>query len=58
MKIRHVLIAVIAVVVVVVVNAAFGGISNALKRSDYNHCRVTTHYTVSECKSLTQYEGE
>lgn len=55
MKIRHVLIAVIAIIVV---NVSFSGISNAMKRSDFNHCRVTTHYTISECKSLTQYEGE
>lgn len=55
MKIRHVLI---AIIVVIVANAAFGGISNALKRSDYNHCRVTTHHSISECKALTQYKGE
>ena len=55
MKIRRVLVIAIAIVTI---NAAFGGISNALKRSDYNHCRVTTHHTVGECRQLTQYEGE
>lgn len=55
MKIRHI-IAIVASVIAI--NAAFGGISDAMKRSDYHHCRVTTHHTVSECKALTQYEGE
>ena len=55
MKIRHIIAIIITIVVA---NAAFGGISNALKRSDYNHCRVTTHHSISECRALTQYEGE
>lgn len=56
MKIRHVLI---AIIVVIVANVSFSGISNALKRSDYNHCRVTTHMTVQECEQATGYnKGE
>ena len=55
MKIRHVLV---AIIVIIVANVSFNGISNAMKRSDFNHCRVTTHYTISECRTLTQYEGE
>lgn len=52
MKIRHVLI---AIIVVIVANAAFGSISNALKKSDYHHCRVTTHMTAQECENVTGY---
>lgn len=52
MKIRHVLI---AIVVVIIANTAFNGISGALKRSDYNHCRVTSHMTVQECEDVTGY---
>ena len=55
MKIRHVLVIAIAIVTI---NAAFGGISNALKRSDYNHCKVVTKHSDKECRVLTQYEGE
>lgn len=56
MKIRHIIA---IVTVIIVTNAAFGGISNALKRSDYNHCRVTSHMTVQECQNITGYnKGE
>lgn len=48
MKIRYILIAVIAVVL-------FNNVSTALKRSDYNHCRVTSHMTVQECQEVTGY---
>lgn len=56
MKIRHI----IAIVVfVIAINAAFGGISNALKKSDFQHCKVTTHMTVQECEQATGYnKGE
>lgn len=52
MKIRHL------VVIVVVAILAFNGVSNALRRSDFNHCRVTTHHTLQECKTLTGYDPE
>lgn len=55
MKIRHVLV---VIAIAVITNATFGGISNALKRSDYNHCKVTTTHSDKECRTLTQYEGE
>lgn len=55
MKIRHILI---AVVVVIIANATFDGINNALKRSDFHHCKVVTHHSEKECRVLTQYEGE
>lgn len=48
MKIRYILIAVIAVVL-------FNNVSTALKRSDYNHCRVTSHMTVQQCQEVTGY---
>lgn len=52
MKIRHI----IAIIITIVVANA---ISNALKRSDFNHCRVTTHMTVQECEQATGYnKGE
>lgn len=52
MKIRYIIAIVVSVIAI---NAAFGGISNSLKRSDYNHCRVTTHMTVQECENATGY---
>lgn len=52
MKIRHI-IAIVAVIIVT--NTAFGSISNALKKSDYHHCRVTTHMTAQECENVTGY---
>ena len=55
MKIRHIIAIVISVIAI---NAAFGGISNALKKSDYQHCKVTTKHSSKECRILTQYEGE
>lgn len=55
MKIRYILIAIVAVISI---NAAFGGISNAMRRSDYQHCKVTTKHSEKECRILTQYEGE
>lgn len=55
MKIRHIIA---IVIVIIAANATFGSISNALKRSDYNHCKVTTHHSAQECRTLTQYEGE
>lgn len=55
MKIRHVLV---IAIVIVIANATIGGVSAALKRSDYHHCRVTTHHTADECKDLTGYTPE
>lgn len=55
MKIRHVLI---IAIIAILGNTAFNGISGALKRSDYQHCKVTTTHSEKECRILTQYEGE
>lgn len=55
MKIRHIIA---IIVTVMVANATFGAINNALKRSDYHHCKVTTNHSAQECKTLTEYEGE
>lgn len=55
MKIRHIIA---IVIVIIAANATFGSVSNALKRSDYNHCKVTTTHSEKECRILTQYEGE
>lgn len=56
MKIRHIII---IAIIAIVANTAFNGISGALKRSDFNHCRVTTHMTVQECEQVTGYnKGE
>lgn len=48
MKIRYILIAVIAVVL-------FNNVSTALKRSDYHHCMVTSHMSSVECQEVTGY---
>ncbi len=48
MKIRYILIAVIAVVL-------FNNVSTAMRRSDFQHCRVTSHMTVAECEQATGY---
>lgn len=55
MKIRYILI---TVAVVIIANTAISGISSSLKRSDYHHCRVTSHMTIAECQEITGYEGE
>ena len=55
MKIRHIAA---LIVVIIAANSVIGGVSNALKRSDYHHCMVTTHYSEKECRVLTGYEGE
>lgn len=55
MKIRYILI---AVAVITIANTAINGISSSLKRSDYHHCRVTSHMTITECQEATGYKGE
>lgn len=47
-KLRYVLL-------VAVVVFTFNGINNALKRSDYNHCIVTSTMTKAECSAVTNY---
>nr|DAY34832.1 MAG TPA: hypothetical protein [Bacteriophage sp.] len=51
MKIRYILIAIIAVVL-------FNNVSTAMRRSDFHHCRVTSHMTINECQEATGYKGE
>lgn len=51
MKIRYILIAIVAVVL-------FNNASTAMRRSDYQHCKVTTHHTLQECQDLTGYTPE
>lgn len=51
MKIRYILIAIVAVVL-------FNAAGNAMRRSDYQHCKVTTHHTLQECSELTGYTPE
>lgn len=48
MKIRYILIALIAVVL-------FNNVSTVMRRSDFQHCRVTSHMTVQECENATGY---
>jgi hypothetical protein len=48
MKIRYILIAIVTVVL-------FNAAGNAMRRSDFQHCRVTSHMTVQECESVTGY---
>lgn len=47
-KLRYVLIAVVVVL-------TFNSVNNALKRSDYNHCIITSTMTKSECSAVTNY---
>lgn len=47
-KLRYVLLSTIIVF-------TFNGINNALKRSDYNHCLVTSTMSKAECQSITNY---
>lgn len=48
-KLRYVLLATIIVF-------TFNGINNALKRSDYNHCLITSKMTSEQCQSATGYQ--
>lgn len=48
MKIRYILI-------IAIVATLFNAAGNAMRRSDYQHCRVTSHMTVQECESATGY---
>lgn len=43
------------ILLAVVVVFTFNGINNALKRSDYNHCLVTSTMSKAECQSVTNY---
>lgn len=47
-KLRYVLLAAVVVLI-------FNSINNALKRSDYNHCLVTSTMTKAECSTVTNY---
>lgn len=47
-KLRYVLL-------VAVVVFTFKGINNALKRSDYHHCTVTSKMTSEQCSAVTGY---
>lgn len=47
-KLRYVLIAVVVVF-------TFNGINNSLKRSDYNHCLVTSKMSKEQCSVVTGY---
>lgn len=51
MKIRYILIAIVTVVL-------FNAAGNAMRRSDYQHCKVTSHHTLQECSELTGYTPE
>jgi hypothetical protein len=48
-KLRYVLLAAVVVL-------TFNSINNALKRSDYNHCLVTSKMTSEQCQEITGYQ--
>ena len=48
MKIRYILI-------ITLVTVLFNAAGNVMRRSDFQHCRVTSHMTVQECESVTGY---
>lgn len=43
------------IIVIAVVMFAFNAVNNSLKRSDYNHCLVTSTMSKSECSAVTNY---
>lgn len=47
-KLRWILLVTVAVL-------TFNSVNNALKRSDYNHCIVTSTMTKAECSTVTNY---
>lgn len=47
-KLRWILLVAVAVL-------TFNSVNNALKRSDYNHCLVTSTMGKSECSTVTNY---
>lgn len=47
-KLRYILLVAVAVL-------TFNSVNNALKRSDYNHCIITSTMTKSECSAVTNY---
>lgn len=47
-RIRYILIIVFAVFM-------FNTVNDSLKRSDYNHCLVTSKMTSEQCQSVTGY---
>lgn len=51
MKIRY-------IIVIALIAVLFNAAGNAMRRSDYQHCKVTTHHTLQECKDLTGYTPE
>lgn len=44
------------IILAAVVVFTFNGINNALKRSDYNHCLITSKMTSEQCQSVTGYQ--
>lgn len=47
-KLRYILLVAVAVL-------TFNSVNNALKRSDYNHCLVTSTMSKAECSAVTNY---
>lgn len=48
MKIRYIL-------VVAIIAVLFNAAGNAMRRSDYHHCMVTSNMTSVECQEVTGY---
>lgn len=43
------------ILLVVAVVFTFNSVNNSLKRSDYNHCLVTSKMSKSKCSTITNY---
>lgn len=47
-KLRYILLVAVAVL-------TFNSVNNALKRSDYNHCLITSKMSKEQCSVVTNY---
>lgn len=43
------------IIVIAIAVFTFNSVNDALKRSDYNHCLVTSKMTSEQCQSVTGY---
>lgn len=43
------------IIVIAIAVFTFNGVNNSLKRSDYNHCLVTSKMSKQQCSVVTGY---
>lgn len=44
------------ILLVAVIMFTFNAVNNSLKRSDYNHCLITSKMTKQQCQTITGYQ--